>query len=234
MLALCTAKHESTGFSPNRLMFRLENRTPLDLLIGDIPGENQTCDNYTDFVSERQQRIKDCYAIVREHLGNAAKRRKNDYDLKVHSRTFKVGDWVWYYTPSRYVHRTPKWCKMYTGPYLFTKVIEPNDYVIQWTQRSAALVVHSDKLKLCHGPTPRSWLPSASQVDQQDVTADIQPESDQNDAGNNQVVQMATQNSLPRKIRQPSTDVASFDDGLESQRILPRRSRVTPARFRDF
>jgi len=89
--------------------------------------------------------------------------RKNEYDMTVHPRTFTVGQWVWYYYPRRYQNRTPKWCKTYDGPFLITKVIPPCDYVIQKTVRSAPITVHRNKLKICYGATPKSWLANATQ-----------------------------------------------------------------------
>ena len=78
--------------------------------------------------------------------------------MKVKWKSFKRGDWCYYYYPRRYQSRSPKWTKQYTGPYLVIGVIEPNDYIIQRSKRGQTTVVHGDKLKLCHGETPKSWL----------------------------------------------------------------------------
>ena len=132
-------------------------------------------ESYDGYVYEKLQRMKECYTIAREHLREAARRRKDDYDVTVHQRTFAVGQWVWYYYPRRYQHRTPKWCKTYDGPFLITKVIPPCDYVIQKTAKSAPITVHRDKLKICHGATPESWLTNATQ----EVQRDARPQDDQ-------------------------------------------------------
>jgi len=109
MAAYRAAKHESTGFSPNRIVLGHENRAPLDLLIGDVLQEEGRTEAYDDYVYEKLQRMKECYTIAREHLKEAARRRKDDYDMTVLPRMFAVGQWVWYYYPRRYQHRTPKW-----------------------------------------------------------------------------------------------------------------------------
>jgi len=66
------AKHESTGFSPKRMILGRNNSAPLDLILGDIPGEENRCEKYGDFVYERLQRMKECYTTAREHLKEAA------------------------------------------------------------------------------------------------------------------------------------------------------------------
>jgi len=102
--------------------------------------------------------MRDTHQLAREQLASTADRRKDDYDLKVKRKSFKRGDWCYYYYPRRYQSRSPKWTKQYTGPYLVIGVIEPNDYIIQRSKRGQTMVVHGDKLKLCHGETPKSWL----------------------------------------------------------------------------
>jgi len=79
--------------------------------------------------------MRDTHQLAREQLASTADRRKDDYDLKVKRKSFKRGDWCYYYYPRRYQSRSPKWIKQYTGPYLVIGVIEPNDYIIQRSKR---------------------------------------------------------------------------------------------------
>ena len=44
------------------------------------------------------------------------------------------------------------------------RLISPEDVAIQKSPKSKILVVHVDKLKLCHGPTPPAWSGSQVQV----------------------------------------------------------------------
>jgi hypothetical protein len=96
--------------------------------------------------------------MARQNLGRAAERRKREYDLRVRHRQFAVGNWVWFYYPRRYKGRSPKWSRMYMGPFLVTRAIPPCNYVIQRSARGKPIVVHADKLKACMGATPTSWL----------------------------------------------------------------------------
>src|SRR5208282_5606707 len=102
--------------------------------------------------------MKVAYAMVRNHLGTHAVARKRYYDMRVQMRKFTPGEWVWLFQPRRYMRISPKWQRMYTGPFLIIEQLGPVDYRIQKTRRSAPLVVHVDKLKCCIGSTPESWI----------------------------------------------------------------------------
>ena len=84
--------------------------------------------------------------------------RKDYYDRKVKESQFEPGNWVWYLYPRRRVGKSPKWQKYYTGPYLVTRLLPPNDVVLQKTKKSKSFVAHRDKVKLFHGKAPESWL----------------------------------------------------------------------------
>ena len=162
MAAYRAAKHDSTGYSPNRLVLNKENRAPVDIVLGVPSEEEQHYDSYNDYVQDLQQRMREAYAIARDHLNAAAQRRKKEYDIKVKSTEFHEGDWVWYLYPRKYVNKSPKWNRNYQGPFLVIKVIAPCDYVIQRTRKSTPITVHGDKLKTFHGDPPKSWLQSSS------------------------------------------------------------------------
>jgi hypothetical protein len=68
------------------------------------------------------------------------------------------GQWVWYYYPRRYTQRSQKWQRFYIGPLLVVKQLGAVNFVIQKSAKATPMVVHIDKLKLCRGETPKSWL----------------------------------------------------------------------------
>ena len=156
MAAYRSSRHEATGFSPNFLMFGREVKAPLDLVLG-IPTEEMEIQTET-FVTDKIDKMRESYALVREHLGYAAERAKKYYDMRVKPSKFSVGNWVYYYTPRRYVSRSPKWQRMFTGPFLIVKLLGEVNLILQLTKRSQPFVTHVDKIKLCTGDTPESWL----------------------------------------------------------------------------
>ena len=108
MAAYRAARHESTGYSPNFLVLGRENRAPLDIILGDIPEEKEYYNSYDEFVSQMQERWRESYSTAREHLETTAERRKKEYDVKVKSKQFNIGDWVYYFYPRRYTKKNPK------------------------------------------------------------------------------------------------------------------------------
>ena len=65
--------------------------------------------------------------------------------------------WVWYYYPRRFTGKSPKFQRMFTGPFLIVKILGAVNMVLQKGPRANPFVVHVDKLKRCYGPTPRDW-----------------------------------------------------------------------------
>ncbi|MDZ7612307.1 MAG: RNase H-like domain-containing protein [Flavobacteriaceae bacterium] len=148
--------HDTTGFSPNRLMFGRENRTPLDLVYGR-PAEAQTPVNVSQYVLDLENKLQACYELVRQHTGAAVQRRKDRYDTGVKPSAIGEGCWAWYFYPRRRVGLSPKWQSWYTGPYKILKLIDGHRVVIQRSKRAKPLIVHRDKLKMFCGDPPTDW-----------------------------------------------------------------------------
>ena len=157
MAAYRATVHEATGFSPNFLVFAHENRAPMDLVFGRPLEDSEHRPTYSEYVETMADTMESSYRTVREHLGKAAEIRKKRYDMKVRPSQFAIGTFVWYYTPRKYVGKSAKWQKFYTGPFLVIDVLPPVNYVLQKTKRSKSFVAHVDKLKICHDDTLVSW-----------------------------------------------------------------------------
>lgn len=154
MSAYRSAIHESTGYSPNFMHFGREVRAPVDVVLQQ-PSEQL---DVNDFVDRVQRNIYHALNLARTQLGTQTARRKQYYDMKLTPKPFRVNDWVWYFYPRRRTGRSPKWQRLYTGPFLVIDQAGPVNFIIQKNQKSNPLVVHMDKLKLCESNTPRSWL----------------------------------------------------------------------------
>ena len=161
MAAYRAAVHSSTGYTPNRLFLGRENRMPVDLAMGLPLHESVGPETVDDFVARQHEMTERAYRLVRDHLHVNAERRKTAYDLRVRKSHLCVGDWVWYYCPRRYLRRSPKWQRNYTGPFLIIRTVPPVNFVLQKTRNSKPFVAHADKLKKCLSETPQSWLADA-------------------------------------------------------------------------
>ena len=76
--------HEATGYSPNYLVLGCEVHNPVDLVYDAL--EKDCPATYGNYCEEVQNRFKEAYTRVREHLGMAAKRSKRYYDLHVREK----------------------------------------------------------------------------------------------------------------------------------------------------
>jgi len=165
MSAYRASNHSATGLSPNFLMLGRETRAPIDLLYGVPPEELPFARSYDSYVDHKVEIMRDAYEAVRQSLCLNANRMTNRYNLRVRPKQFNVGCWVYYYNPRRYVGKSPKWQKMFTGPFLVVRCIGPVNVVLQLSKRARPFVSHVDKLKPCLGPTPVSWLDAAEEAE---------------------------------------------------------------------
>jgi hypothetical protein len=169
MAAYRASRHEATGYSPNFLVYGRELRAPVDIVFGAPVEESEVSRAADDFVEDKLRVMREAYRLVRQQLGASQQRAKRYYDLKARPTSFKPGEWVWYYSPRRYVQRSPKWQRTYDGPYLIIRKINEVNYVLQKTRRSTAFAMHVDKLKLCADQSHISWLELA-EADEQETT----------------------------------------------------------------
>jgi len=81
-------------------------RAPPDLVFA-IAAEKSPS-SYDDYSVEMEDRMKQAYCLVREHLSTTAERMKKRYDLRVRPQQFRRGQWVLYYNPRKFQDRQQK------------------------------------------------------------------------------------------------------------------------------
>ena len=118
MMAYRSSVHESTGFSPYRLMFGEECTLPMD--IGLPKQQNDVTDNISSpYAVWVRDALEEAYEQVRRYSGQVVWRQKRLYDRRAVRRLFAVGDWVLrYYTPAKKCKLDSAW----VGPYLVISI----------------------------------------------------------------------------------------------------------------
>lgn len=153
MLAYCSSVHESTGLTPNEMMFGREVLLLLDLLIGQ--AETTENNSETEYAAKLCEQIKQ----VREHLKVSSDWQKKNYDHhSVNQYRHKRGYQVWLYCPQRKKGICLKLMRSFDGPYLVIKRVSDLVYRIQKCPNSKPNVVHHGRLKVYHGPNAPDWL----------------------------------------------------------------------------
>jgi len=228
MGAYRASRHEATGYSPNFMMLGRENLAPLDIVLG-VPAEEEphagSCDA---FVDEKVRVMRKAYALARANLGCRAERAKKGYDMRVRPTRYIVGQWVYHYCPRRFVRRSPKWQRMYSGPFLIVQRVGPVNVKLQASRRSAPFITHIDKLKLCLGPTPESWLEVGEEVKGGESLEQLQPLTAL-DVGDEEAQQVAE--GEPEALQAERPNVVPVGAGEQGR---PVRMRRKPGHLRDF
>ena len=154
MMAYRSSVHESTGFSPYRLMFGEECTLPMD--IGLSKQQSDLPDSISSpFAVWVRDALEVAYEQVRRYSGQVIQRQKRLYDRRAVRRLFAVGDWVLrYYTPAKKCKLDSAWF----GPYL---VVSLTGWAlgIQKDSDSPIIMVHCQDLKKIPQPQGAvSWL----------------------------------------------------------------------------
>ena len=137
--------HETTGFSPNYLMFGREVKTPLEVNLGLRANPSpHTCEEYA---FNLQKELDEAYELAREHIGKTAERQKQDHDVRLSQNSFNAGDLVYCLDKTRKKGLSPKLnSDRWQGPFVVVRKI--NDLLFEIKQnKSKSKVVHHDRLK---------------------------------------------------------------------------------------
>jgi len=85
----CTP-HETTGYSPYKLMFGREPKLPVDIMFSK--QSESTKENHTQYIKKLQEEIEYCNRLVKEHSRETAEKNKKEYDRKQRSSALECGD----------------------------------------------------------------------------------------------------------------------------------------------
>ena len=147
--------HETTGYTPNKLMLGRENRMPIDVI---YPLPKKECQqSYGEYVTNLQKEISTANDILRQKAHKTFQRKQDNDDLKPHFKPFNKGDLVYLLNESRTVGKNPKLQCPFEGPYIIIEKKNDLNYVIQISSRGQKKLVHYEELKKCTAKPP-SWI----------------------------------------------------------------------------
>ena len=221
MAAYRASVHDVTGFSPNYLVFGRESRAPLDIVYGPPEEPDGNGQTYSTYAAELLEKFEKAYRAARQGLRKGAERRKHSYDLRVRPAKFEAGDWVYYFSPRKFVGRSPKFQRNFTGPWMIVRACGPVNYLLQKSPKAKPFVAHVDKLRHCYGRTKGEWT---------EATEKVTGGSPQKVTGS------ATASTSRRPHRRGDgtreTDAHDQDlDGVATSTGRPRRNAGRPVRF---
>ncbi|UYV84785.1 K02A2.6-like [Cordylochernes scorpioides] len=130
LMAYRSSVHETTGYSPAKMLFGRELKLPCDLIFG---CPNSIGEGSNEFVDRLHSRLEKVHRWAREKLEIASEAMKVRYDTHACGNDLQEGGLVWLYNPKRKKGLSPKLQKSWEG--LFRIVKKLNDVVFR-IQRS--------------------------------------------------------------------------------------------------
>lgn len=138
LLAAREVCQESTGFSPNDLVFGHKVRGPLAVLHDNLPTKKPP-DNLLDYVNGFRHRLYKAGQLAKQNLAKAQTKMKTVYDRHSAKRQFSEGDQVLALLP---IVGSPFQAKFH-GPYTVVKQLSELNYLIATPDRRK-------RQQLCH------------------------------------------------------------------------------------
>jgi hypothetical protein len=136
-LLVCRAStHDTTGLTPDSLVFGQELRMPYDLLFGVPPEKERPT---TDYTAELVDQLYDIHNFALQNPKLASDRIKTLYDILANSVCYQEGD-------RRTKGKSPKLQSSWEGPYRIVTRINNVLNRIQKDPRSRMMVIHLDLL----------------------------------------------------------------------------------------
>ena len=150
--ALRASMNKNTGFTANKLMIGRETISPSELLYPTSTPQAEIPDTYCKIL---ESNIKEAHRVARENLGESVEKMKRDYDLRLFSRQYKVGDIVYMLNSASVKGKCKKLGSPWKGPAVVIKVISSYLYKLQ-LQRDLVTANH-DRMKLCKDREVPAW-----------------------------------------------------------------------------
>ena len=205
MMAYRASEQETTGITPNRMMFGRELSLPLNLFVSN-PEENYTSPE--EYACKLYGRMQQAFHVARNKIQDEQRRQKRLYDIKLKGKPYNVGDKVWLYVYTRKIGLTPKLQSHWKGPFQVVKRISDAVYRIKHLQTGQRKIVHFDKLKPCY---VRNSVQDRTLAD--DAECDRQPVADDRD-----LEECETDGEQDHSIETSGEAMAAEENGAMSQK----------------
>ncbi|UYV70790.1 K02A2.6-like [Cordylochernes scorpioides] len=135
--------HETTGYSPAKMLFGRELKLPCDLIFG---CPNSIGEGSNEFVDRLHSRLEKVHRWAREKLEIASEAMKVRYDTHACGNDLQEGGLVWLYNPKRKKGLSPKLQKSWEGPFRIVNKLNDVVFRIQRSSHSKPKVVHFNRL----------------------------------------------------------------------------------------
>ena len=116
-----------------------------------------------DYVAHLKRVLPNALEMVCNQMAVEQLRQMEQYDLKVHGKSFAVGAQVWLFNPAVPCEQARKFHCPWNGPYRVLERLSKVNCLVQHLRNHKKSVIHFDRLKSCHPgtrfPKPDNSLP---------------------------------------------------------------------------
>ena len=146
-------KNRQIQFTANMMMLGREVSCPIDLMLG-VEHANMRQYDSAELVKHLRNSLQEVHQVARRNLKTSLHQQKHDYDLKVHLKTYEVGD-VYKINSASRIGQNKKLTSPWLGPYLVEEVYGS---LCKVRSRKKAEWIHHDRLKMCTDANLPLWL----------------------------------------------------------------------------
>ena len=145
MLAYRSSTHESTGYTPYKMLFGRDIRLPVDVIYGRPENSFET---QTEYVQELRKTLEEVHQLARDRLVVSHQHQKDVYDRKcVHGR-FELDDEVYVFEPVAKFSKNVKHKSSWSGPYVVKEKLSDVTYRVESTGRNKKnRIIHVNRLR---------------------------------------------------------------------------------------
>ena len=152
-----TPATQSTMYSPYFIMFGREIEMPIDVALSQTPGQ-RTVQSHIENILQNHEIYRE---IAKENIKQAQGKYKKYHDRGAKEPTYKIGQRVWVYDPTKKPGLSPKLCQKWTGPFYICKVLRNYTYIVRRCSDNKQLKspVNIQRLKTYTDPNERPTNP---------------------------------------------------------------------------
>jgi hypothetical protein len=160
MMAYNNTPHDTTGFSPHRMMFGEEMMLPVEATVGAPPETKNHLrprEGYP-YVNWLRKAMENSHMLARKHIKKAVEIQRRLYDRNVKPLEYKEGDLVRLHQHKVVSGRKHGLDRFWTGPW---KVVRKYSEVVLGIRHNSITpikIVHADSLKIYNGEQVPNWM----------------------------------------------------------------------------
>ena len=148
LLAAREVVQDSTGFSPNELVFGHSVRGPLAVLRDAVAPSSEPPSNLIDYINGFRHRLYSAGEMAKDKLSLSQGKMKQLHDRKAEQRVFSPGDQVLALLPLVHSPFQARFC----GPYTVLHQVTDQNYILSTpNRRKATQLCHVNLLKSYYG-----------------------------------------------------------------------------------